>query len=116
MAWAKELLAERRRQGRKLRELIPGVYSGFAAIDLAAMPDGALSEKVKQLIALSIAVTRECDGCVAAHAKAAARAGAREQEVAEALGVAIEMNGGPATVWGPRALEAFNEFAPDYKT
>jgi AhpD family alkylhydroperoxidase len=115
MVWAKELLEERRRLGRDLRDLIPGVYSGFVAIDHAAMPDGALSEKVKQLIALSIAVTRECDGCVASHAKAAARAGATEVEVAEALGVAIQMNGGPGTVWGPRALEAFKEFAPEYK-
>jgi len=25
--------------------------------------------------------------------------------------VAISMNGGPGTVWGPRALAAFHEFA-----
>jgi alkylhydroperoxidase/carboxymuconolactone decarboxylase family protein YurZ len=34
------------------------------------------------------------------------------QEVAEAIGVAINLNGGPATVWGPRALAAYDEFAP----
>ncbi|MGB9112052.1 MAG: carboxymuconolactone decarboxylase family protein [Acidimicrobiales bacterium] len=111
MSWAKELLDEMRVPSRELRDLIPGVYSGFAAIDHAAMADGALSEKVKQLVALAISVTRECDGCVAAHAKAAARAGATEPEVAEALGVAIQMNGGPGTVWGPRAFAAFREFA-----
>lgn len=110
MAWA-ELLRETRARSRELRDQIPGVYSGFVAIDHAAMPDGALSERVKQLIALAIAVTRECDGCVAAHAKAAVRAGATEAEVAEALGVAIQMNGGPGTVWGPRAFAAFKEFA-----
>jgi alkylhydroperoxidase/carboxymuconolactone decarboxylase family protein YurZ len=54
-------------------------------------------------------VTRECDGCIAAHAKGAARKGATEEEVAEALGVAVVLNGGPATVWGPRALAAFKE-------
>ncbi len=111
MGWAKELLEELRGPSRELRDRIPGVYSGFAAIDHAAVSDGALSEKVKQLIALAISVTRECDGCVAAHAKAAARAGATEPEVAEALGVAIQMNGGPGTVWGPRAFAAFREFA-----
>jgi AhpD family alkylhydroperoxidase len=111
MGWGKELLEEMRGPSRELRDLIPGVYSGFAAIDHAAMGDGALSEKVKQLIALAISVSRECDGCIAAHAKAAARAGATEPEVAEALGVAIQMNGGPGTVWGPRAFAAFKEFA-----
>jgi len=56
-------------------------------------------------------VTRECDGCVAAHARGAAARGVTEAEVAEAMGVAIMMNGGPGTVWGPRALEAFGEYA-----
>ncbi len=116
MGWAKDLLEELRGPSRELRSYIPDVYSGFTAIDHAAMPDGALGEKVKQLIALAIAVTRECDGCVAAHAKAAARAGATETEVAESLGVAIQMNGGPGTVWGPRAFAAFKEFASSSDT
>jgi len=71
---------------------------------------GELPAKMKELIALAIAVTRECDGCIAAHARGAARQGASEQEVAEALGVAILMNGGPGTVWAPHAYAAFQEF------
>ena len=59
----------------------------------------------------AIAVTRECDGCINAHARSAARRGVTAQEVAEAMGVAILMNGGPGTVWGPRAYDAFAEFA-----
>lgn len=58
-------------------------------------------------------MTRECDGCVHAHARGAARRGATAQEVAEALGVAILLNGGPGTVWGPRAYAAFQEFAAE---
>ena len=97
--------------GRHLREAIPGVYAGYAQLHNAAMGDGALPARVKELIALAIAVTRECDGCVAAHARAAARRGVTAQEVAEAMGVAILMNGGPGTVWGPRAYAAFEEYA-----
>ena len=63
------------------------------------------------MIALAIAVTRECDGCIASHARGAARENATLEEVAEAVAVTILMNGGPGTVWGPRALEAFQEFA-----
>ena len=33
---------------------------------------GALDAKVKELIALAIAVSKECDGCIAAHAHGAA--------------------------------------------
>ena len=97
--------------GRRLREAIPGVYAGYAQMDNAAMGDGALPARVKELIALAIAVTRECDGCVLAHARGAVRRGATAQEVAETMGVAILMNGGPGTVWGPRAYAAFEEFA-----
>jgi AhpD family alkylhydroperoxidase len=98
--------------GRRLREAIPGVYAGYAQLHDAAMGDGgALPAPVKELIALAIAVTRECDGCILAHARAAALRGATSQEVAETMGVAILMNGGPGTVYGPRAYAAFEEFA-----
>ena len=84
--------------------------SAYRALSAAAMADGALTAKTKELIALAIAVTRECDGCVAAHARGAARQGATTEEVTEMIGVVISMNGGPGTVWGPRALAAFQEF------
>jgi AhpD family alkylhydroperoxidase len=64
-------------------------------------------------MAVVIGIVEGCDGCIAAHAKAAARAGATEQEVAEAIGVAIFMHGGPATIHGARALTAFREFVGD---
>ncbi|WP_068395890.1 carboxymuconolactone decarboxylase family protein [Kribbia dieselivorans] len=96
--------------GRDLRRMIPDVYKGYAAVHSAALAPGALDAKTKELIALAIAVTRQCDGCIASHAKGAAGAGASQEEVAEMLGVAILMNGGPATVYGPRAYSAFTEF------
>lgn len=106
-----EILGELRQPARDLREHVPDVIGGYAAMQRAAMADGALPGKVKELIALAIAVTRECDGCIAAHARGAARQNATEAEVAEAMGVAVVMNGGPGTVWGPRALAAFKEVA-----
>jgi AhpD family alkylhydroperoxidase len=111
MTHAHDLMNELREPGRELRQAIPDVYAAHAATQRAAMIDGALPTRVKELIALAIAVTRECDGCIAAHARSAAAAKATEAEVAEAMGVAILMNGGPGTVWGPRALAAFKEFA-----
>ena len=111
MTSARETQDELKAAGRKLRAAIPGVYRGYGALHQAAMGDGALSAKTKELIALAIAVTRECDGCIAAHARSAHRSGVTAEEVAEAMGVVILMNGGPGTVWGPRAYAAFEEFA-----
>lgn len=111
MTSAHETLQELQAEGRQLREAIPDVYSGYARLSGAAMGDGELPAKVKELIALAIAVTRECDGCIASHARGAASRGATAREVAEALGVAIMMNGGPGTVWGPRAYAAFQEYS-----
>jgi AhpD family alkylhydroperoxidase len=94
-----------------LREMSPEVWAGFAHLHRSAVADGALSAKVKELMALSIAVVKQCDGCIAYHAKAAARRGANAEEVAEALGVALLMDGGTASVYGPRAWDAYREFA-----
>ncbi|SRR6266571_3230790 len=111
MSKAHELHDELVAAGRQLREKIPDVYAGYARMSKAAMAGGELPARMRELIALAIAVTRECDGCIAAHARGAARQGAGEQEVADALGVTILMNGGPGTVWAPRAFAAFREFA-----
>ncbi|MGA7833784.1 MAG: carboxymuconolactone decarboxylase family protein [Acidimicrobiales bacterium] len=81
----------------------------YTALSSAAMADGDLSSAVKELLAIAIAITRECDGCIVAHTRGALRAGATRQQLAEAIGVAISMNGGPGTVWGPRALHAYDE-------
>ena len=104
-----EVRAELRQPALDLRAMIPDVLKGYADMARASFGEGELAAKVKELIALSIAVTRECDGCVVSHARSAAARGATRQEVAEAMGVAITMNGGPGTVWGPRALRAFDE-------
>jgi AhpD family alkylhydroperoxidase len=77
------------------------------------MAEGAISAGMKEVIALAISVADECDGCVAAHARGAARKGATPEEVAEALGVALLMTGGPGTIYGPRAWAAYLEFKGD---
>ncbi len=95
---------------RELRRAIPETYAGFRALHDAAFTAGALETRMKELIALAIAVVDGCDGCIASHAQAAVRAGASRQEAAEAIGVTFLMKGGPATIYGPRAFAAFCEF------
>jgi AhpD family alkylhydroperoxidase len=106
-----EIVADLSEPTRSLKEMVPGVWSAFAEMHKAAVADGALSATTKELIALAIAIVKHCDGCIAYHAKAAARKGATPEEVAEALGVALLMDGGSASVYGPRAWDAYREFA-----
>lgn len=109
--YGKSVLEELRPLHRELRHAIPDVYKGFAEFHHAAFAAGQLDAKTKELIALAIGVIQRCDGCIASHAEGASRAGATRQEAAEAIGVAMLMNGGPATIYGPRAYAAFCEFA-----
>ena len=110
-AYGKAVLRELTPLHRDLRRAIPDVYRGFGELSKAAFTDGALDRKTKELIALAIGVVEGCDGCIASHGQAAARAGATRQEAAEAIGVTFLMHGGPATIHGARAYDAFCEFA-----
>jgi AhpD family alkylhydroperoxidase len=97
--------------GLDLRKHIPAVYAGFGELHRAALAGGEIDAVTKELMALAISVALECDGCIASHARGAVRQGATEGQVAGAIGVAILMSGGPGTVYGPRAWEAYREFA-----
>lgn len=107
----KQVLRDLSPLNRELRRSIPDVYKGFAELSKAAFTDGELGRATKELIALAIGVVEGCDGCIASHAQAAVRAGATRQQAAEAIGVTFLMHGGPATVHGARAYDAFCEFA-----
>ncbi|GAA4488553.1 carboxymuconolactone decarboxylase family protein [Rhodococcus olei] len=110
MGYGKDVQQALRAPARALRQAIPQVYESFGQLHAASLAPGALDAKTKELICLAIAVTTQCDGCIATHARGAATQGSTPEETAEAIGVAIMMAGGPGTVYGPRAFAAFNEF------
>ncbi len=116
MGNAQEVLDELRMPTRELRQAAPDAWAGFAQLHDAAVADGVLSRRVKELMAMVIAVVKYCDGCIASHAKAAAVEGATPEEVAESLSVALLMDGGTATVYGPRAWAAYQEFSQPQPT
>jgi AhpD family alkylhydroperoxidase len=105
-----DLLHDLREPTRSLRKAIPDAWSGFVALHAGAMADGEVPTRLKEAAALAISVAKRCDGCIAAHARSSAKAGATPGEVAEMLGVALLMDGGTASVYAPRAWEAFMEF------
>jgi len=94
------------------REL-PGPMGGFARLHRKAMEEGALSARVKELMALAIGVAIGCEGCIAYHTHDAVAAGATRQELLETIGVAILMGGGPASIYAAHALDAIEQFLPE---
>ena len=86
--------------------LSPDTLAGYQTLSAAGQKTARLDARTRELIALAVAVTTRCDGCIAVHAKAAARHGATKEEVAEALGVAVALNAGAAMVYSARVMDA----------
>lgn len=89
-----------------LSALSPDTVAAYKMASGAGAATGRLGEKTRQLISLAVAVTTRCDGCIAFHSQAAVKAGATDEEISEALGVAVAMNTGAALVYSARALDA----------
>ena len=96
---------------KNLRGGAGDVMKGFSAIAQAALKDGALDVKTKELIALAVSVAVRCDDCIAFHAKAAVERGATREEILETLGMAIYMGAGPSVMYASHALGAATQFA-----
>jgi len=94
----------------KLGLAIPEVMQGFGALHQASVKSGALDSKIKELIALGIAITVRCDGCISFHVHDAMQAGASKEEIAETVSISILMGGGPSVMYGIEAMQALSQF------
>jgi len=84
----------------------PDTVKGYQVLSSAGQKTNVLDAKTRELIALAVAVTTRCDGCISVHSKRAREEGATTEEIAEALGVAVALNAGAALVYSSRALDA----------
>jgi AhpD family alkylhydroperoxidase len=89
-----------------LGRLSPATVRGYRELSEAGGKTAHLDAKMRELIAIAVGVTRQCDGCITTHVAAARKAGATTEEIAEALAVAIAVNAGAALVFSARALDA----------
>jgi AhpD family alkylhydroperoxidase len=94
-----------------LRSGAPDVMKSFSELGRAAMADGALTKKTKELMALALGVAARCDPCIGYHVQALVKLGATRQELDETLGVAVYMGGGPSLMYAANAIAAFEEFS-----
>jgi AhpD family alkylhydroperoxidase len=89
-------------------KLSPETVRGYTALSAAGAKTGHLDPKTRELIALAVAVSLRCDGCITVHTAEARKHGASKEELAEALGVAVSVNAGAAIVYSTRTLESYD--------
>jgi AhpD family alkylhydroperoxidase len=89
---------------KKMDSLAPEVMKAFWAFDKAALADGAIPAKYKELIAVAVAQTTQCPYCIDIHAANARKAGATEAELVEAGMVAAALRAGAAVTHATHAL------------
>ncbi len=99
----------------QLGKEIPGPMTGFARLHRKGVEDGALSGKVKELMALAISIVVGCEGCIAYHVQDAIQAGATRGELLEAVGVGLFMGGGPGSIYAAHALDAIEQMLPVFQ-
>lgn len=96
---------------KPLRAQQAATAKGFHELHDAALAEGTISTKHKELIALAIGISKQCNDCIGFHVKAAIRAGASRDEIAETVNVVVMMNGGPGYMYGAKAMEAFDQLS-----
>ena len=89
---------------KKMDSLAPEVMKAFWAFDKAAVGDGAIPVKYKELIAVAVALTTQCPYCIDIHSGNARKAGATEAEIVEAAMVAAALRAGGAITHATHAL------------
>ena len=106
-----ELLDKANKEMEQLGGATPKMMGAFMKCHHIGGTDGALAAKHKELIALGIAIRAQCEGCIVCHVHDAMEAGASTEEITETIEVAIVMGGGPAVIYGSKALAALQEFS-----
>jgi AhpD family alkylhydroperoxidase len=89
-----------------LGRMSPETLRGYRTLGDAGAKSNHLDAKTRELVALAVAVTARCDGCIIVHVKAALGHGATREEITEALGVAVAVNAGAALIYSTRVLDA----------
>jgi AhpD family alkylhydroperoxidase len=90
----------------KLGTLAKEATDAFLAYDKAALSDGVIPKKYKELMAVAVALTTQCPYCIEIHRKAALKAGVTQEEFAETVHVAAALRAGAAITHGTHLLES----------
>ncbi|WP_300520015.1 carboxymuconolactone decarboxylase family protein [Aliiroseovarius sp.] len=110
MSWNDKFVALKD-QVRGMKGANPEATTAFQGIGKAVKAGGAVDFKTKEFVALGIAVATRCEACIMFHIDALIRAGATREEIADVLGMCIQMGGGPGLMYASKALECYDELS-----
>lgn len=105
----KSMNAQVNKQIGALAHALPDQVRAFQDLVAATSAPGELETATKELMALSVAIVTQCDGCIAFHLEKAVKNGATEAAIIETLAVAMEMGGGPATIYSAKTWQMYQE-------
>ena len=88
----------------------PDTMAAFNQFMGAALSQGALDVKTKELIALGMAITARCTYCIGIHVGKVMQAGGSHAEIIEVCQVAMLMGGGPALTYIAEVKKALDLF------
>ena len=90
---------------KNLEAHAPEAMKAFVAFDKAALAEGAIPGKYKELMALAVAFTTQCPYCIELHSNKARELGTSDQEIAEAVLIAAALRAGTAITHGTHAMK-----------
>ena len=95
---------------KEISQLSPDTIKGYMTLGAAGQKTDLLGAKVRERIALAVAVSLRCDGCITVHTEAAIKQGTTREEILEALSVATAVNAGATLVYSARVMDAVREY------
>ncbi|SEQ53671.1 alkylhydroperoxidase AhpD family core domain-containing protein [Solimonas aquatica] len=97
-------------QLKAMKAAAPQEYAAWLGLEkLIGRQDGALPQKYRELIAVAVALSTQCPYCIEAHVKAAKKAGASAEELAETSFIAAALRAGAASLHGAMAMKFYND-------
>jgi len=87
------------------KNLVPDCFSKFKDFSKTVFSSGSIDEKTKHLIAIAVAHVTKCPYCIKSHTRMAKNLGASDQEIMEAIWVAVEMSAGASYAHSIIALQ-----------
>lgn len=110
MSWT-EKLDEMKANLRTLNAAAPEATKAFQTLGKAAKTGQVLDTKTIEFIALGIAVADRCEPCIMFHTAALIKLGCTREEFSDALGICIQMGGGPSLMYTAKAIACFDELS-----
>jgi AhpD family alkylhydroperoxidase len=104
-----QLNAERKELLGKFRAVAPKFMAAESSVFEIAYTEGALSRKVKRLIAMAIALKVGCTNCILAQTEHALNEGATRDEILETLQVLVAMGGTTGIAESLRVIKILDE-------